>query len=572
MRGIKTEHIYQMKKIHQALIAEPQVKNHKCLQGAFWIIALTISIAGCDGPKEVPYDVNRGYVSPDPIYLNHPNNIPNESQRGGVLVAATVANEPHPIGTIASGNVNIPGSQLNASLLRWTDDYKPMPYLATVWSFSKDGLTFNFTLHPEARFHDGEDITCTDVAFSIQMSKSYHPFRPMFAPVTQVTGGESKHCSMELTKPHPALLTALSPGLLPIIPEHIFNDGQSIISHPRLTKDVVGSGPFKLVDWNPKDVIRFVRNDDFFIKGLPYLDEIVFDVVPDPSAVTIGLATGAYDIGDGYTGDDIEAAKKISRIKVLDKGWEAIGAITWVQINMRDSILKDHRVRQALAYAYDFDEFNDIIYAGQHRLQCTGIQNQSSYYNPNAECYELNLTKAKALLADAGYPNGIELEMLIPSRSGEIAQAEVLQQQWSKIGVSLKIRTVADEPSLIKALTAENADYQLSLAAVWNWGDPVIGVNRTYKCDNRLAGVAWSNMSWYCNKDVDQLLDAAGLELNENKRKELYWHATERINIDLPVIYLTNFVYYTRTQKTLNNPPDGIWGWMDSWAEAWIKN
>ena len=503
-------------------------------------------------------------------HLLRPDNVPSDDQRGGTVVLGYQGAIPHVNGAVSSGYaVNTAGAQVNASLLRWSDDYQPVPYIATDWEVAADGLSVDLTLHPEARFHDGEDITCTDVAFSIKTSQENHPFKPMFAPVSSIDGGDTKNCTVNLSQPHPALLVAFSPGLLPIIPEHIFNDGQDMKTHPRNTIDIVGSGPFKIAEFDGTEIIRYEANDDFFLPGLPYLDELIFDLVPDRATVTLGLQTGDFDIGTEHSGQAIVDAQNNSDLVVSNKGFEAIGSIFWLQLNLRDPILSDVRVRQALAYAFDFEEYNDVIQSGQHRRQCTGIQSQSPYYNPAAECYDLDLDKARELLAEAGYEDGFTLTF--HQEAPSVPTMEIVAEMWAKIGVTVEIELTADFPAWAQRTTVEDSAYQVTFTSLWNWGDPVIGVNRSYNCDNRVAGVAFSNMSWYCNKELDVILNDAGLEFDPDKRRELYFEATDIINSEVPVIYMTNQVWYTRMQPNLENPPSSIWGFMDSWAEMWVS-
>lgn len=506
-------------------------------------------------------------------FLLRPENVPSDAQRGGTVVLGYTGAIPHANGAVGSGYaINTAGSQVNASLLRYNDEYQPIPYIADSWEIADDGLSVSIELNAEARFHDGEDITCTDVDFSIKTSQENHPFKPMFAPVTGVDGGDTKSCVLNLAQPHPALLIAFSPGLLPIIPEHIYNDGQDMKTHPRLTTDIIGSGPFKITEFDSSEIIRFEANDDFFLPGLPYLDELIFDLVPDASTVTLGLQTGEYDIAGGggdHGGQIILDAQQDPNLRVSDKGFEAIGSIPWIQLNMRDEALSDVRVRQALAYATDKEAYNDVIAVGLNNTsQCGPIQRNSPYYNPDGKCYDLDLEKAQSLMDEAGYGDGLTLKM--NQSQVNVPRMELLAEMWAEIGVTLEIELDADFPDWAGKVTAEDTEYDTTWTTLWNWGDPVIGVNRSYNCDNRVAGVAFSNMSWYCNEELDGLLNDAGLEFDEQKRAELYYDAADIINEEVPVIYLSNQVWYTRMQNTLQNPPESIWGFMDSWAEMWV--
>ena len=152
---------------------------------------------------------------------------------------------------IATG---IPATQIFASPLRFDKDWTPQPYLAENWLFQDNGKSLLLKLVPGATFHDGKPITSEDVAFSIMAIKANHPFQSMFEPVERVDTPTPQIAIIRLKQPYPAILLALSPAFCPIIPKHIFGDGQNLQTHPR-NVNPVGSGPFKVVAFNPREAI-----------------------------------------------------------------------------------------------------------------------------------------------------------------------------------------------------------------------------------------------------------------------------------------------------------------------------
>ena len=169
-----------------------------------------------------------------------------EPKKGGTLTMAIQQTPRHLNPAVQSGTATgQPGTQLFASLLRYDDGWTPQPYLAESWKVSDDGLSVTVNLVKGATFHDGEPITSEDVAFSIDTVKANHPFKSMFAPVESVETPDANTAIIKLSKPHPALLLAMSSQLLSIIPKHVYGDGQDPKKHPQNSENVVGSGPFK---------------------------------------------------------------------------------------------------------------------------------------------------------------------------------------------------------------------------------------------------------------------------------------------------------------------------------------
>ena len=174
-----------------------------------------------------------------------------DSHAGGTLVIASTQTPRHLNGAVQSGTATaVPSTQIFASPLRYDEGWNPQPYLAESWEVSEDGLTFTLNLVKNATFHDGHPITAEDVAFSIMTTKENHPFKTMFEPVESIDTPDDHTAVINLSKPHPAMLLALSPALAPVLPKHLFDNGEDPKSNSFNTAPV-GSGPFILESFTP---------------------------------------------------------------------------------------------------------------------------------------------------------------------------------------------------------------------------------------------------------------------------------------------------------------------------------
>ncbi len=487
---------------------------------------------------------------------------------GGTLVIGSTQVPRHLNGTVQSGYATaVPGTQLNASPLLFDEEWNPQPYLAESWEVAEDGLSVTLNLVQNAVFHDGEAITSEDVKFSIETAQANHPFKPMFAPVTTVDTPDDFTAVINLSQPHPAILLAMSPGLLPIIPEHIFNDGQEMATHPRNSEDFIGSGPFKLVEYNPESIIRMERFDDFFIDGRPYLDEIIMEITPDPATIVLGLENASTHLSSTLPPPDIARLQDNADLVTTSDGHEAIGQVQWLEFNLADPILGIKEVRQAIAYAIDREFVADVIELGLTNPASTGIAPQSPFHSTSAETYDLNIERAKELLAEAGYAEGdIELNIdYIPP--AQIALAEYVVQALEEIGINVSLNTSPDFPTW--ATRVSGSEHQMTINNVWNWGDPVIGVHRTYLSENRV-GVIWTNNTGYENAEVDALLAKAGQTFDNAERVDLYGQFQDIVADEVPIVFLTNPPFWQVFQPEVQNPPTGIWGQMSPMHETWL--
>jgi len=499
-----------------------------------------------------------------------------EPKRGGTLVMS-VQNTPRHLNPAVQSGIATgePGTQLFASPLRYDDGWNPQPYLAKSWAVSDDGLSVTLNLVEGATFHDGAPITSEDVAFSVETVKANHPFKSMFEPVQRVETPDAHTAILKLSQPHPALMLAMSSQLLPIIPKHIYGDGQDPKTHPRNSENVVGSGPFKLVEFKRDQHIILERYDGFFIPGRPYLDRIVMRIIKDGSARTIALDNGAAHVsGFELSPRDLLRLKKNPELDVSGEGYAAIGSIVWLAFNTQRGMTADKRVRQAIAYAVDREFLLRAIMLGTAQAAKTGIHPGSPFYDAGVNGYDLDLERANAILDDAGYArgaDGVRFPLTVDFGWETVKPyAEYLKPQLKKIGIDVTVRASADFPSWAKRIS--NHDFDMTMDNVFNWGDPVIGVHRTYSSDNIKKGVIWSNTQQYANARVDELMQLAGSTYDLDERKKHYAEMQQILADELPIYWLYAAPYSTVANARVGNPPNSIWGTCSPLDRVYLRD
>lgn len=488
--------------------------------------------------------------------------------RGGTLTIGAQAPR-HLNPAIQAGQATgIPGTQLFAGLVELDDKFQPHPYLAKRWSMSPDGRTYTFELVEGATFHDGKPITSADVAFSLKIVKENHPFgQAMFGAVEAVETPNPQTAVFKLSRPHPALLTAVSPLLLPIIPQHVYGT-QAIQTHPA-NNAPVGSGPFKFIEHRQGERIVLERNDKYFRPGLPYLDRLVFQIIKDPTTATLALERGELDYLPfaPVRVRDIARLESNPRVKATRRGYEALGPTNYLEFNHRVAPLDDKRVRQAISYAIDRDFIVKSLQAGLSRRLDGPFHHSSPFFDESALTkYPLDLDKANALLDAAGHKRGADgnrfsltldwLPDVHPDSQATVAQ--YLRPQLRKIGIDIQLRQSPDFPTWARRVS--NWEHQLSLNAIWNYPDPVIGTHRAYLCSNQKKGVIWSNTEGYCNARVDELLQKASGETDQAKRKALYAEVQRILTDELPFAWTNEEPLHTLYSVRVGNVPSSVWG------------
>ncbi len=488
---------------------------------------------------------------------------------GGELVVSLYASPAHLNPAIQSGLATaIPGTQIFAGLFRFDNEWNPHPYLAEKWEISKDGLSIQLDLVKNAVFHDGKPITSEDVAFSIMTVKALHPFQSMLAPVTRVDTPDPHTVVIHLKKPHPALLLAMSPALLPILPKHVYGIVEKVKGHPANMRPI-GSGPFKLESFVPGKEIRLIKNSEFFIKGRPYLDRLTIKITRNTLEESLGMETGDLQMMVSFQDlNELNQLRSMDHVVVIKKGFKGIGPMYWLAFNLRKKPFDDVRVRKAMAYAIDRKFIIDTMFKGETNMETGPISSNSPFYSSDVTLYEQDFEKANRLLDEAGYPREetgkrFSFRMTyIPEKAGNNRRiTEYLGELFlKKLGVEVIIEHPGDLNDWIQKVA--NWDFDATMDDVFNWGDPVIGVHRTYATSNIRKGVIWSNTQGYSNSAVDALMEQAGSEMDFEKRVSLYKKFQQIIVDELPLYPLFQPFFAIAYDKNLGGMNQSIWGLM----------
>jgi len=326
---------------------------------------------------------------------------------------------------------------------------QPVPALAEKWDVSSDGLKYTFHLRKGVKFHNGREMTADDVKYSFnrladpKVATTYATSLILgsVAGYADVSGGKAKELTgvkvvdpqtveITLTAPNSALLPALTMIPASVIPKEAVEDASK-----KFTENPVGTGPFKVTEWKRQEQLTLVANPDYW-RGKPALDKIVLRVITEKSSQMVEFAAGNLDMVI-VPPSDIARIKADAALKdrVQD---QAILSIFWLPLNITRAPLDNVKVRQALAFAVDKEAIVKSVLQGQGAVANGPIPPGLSAYDPNYKPYTFDIEKAKKLLADAGFPNGVDVEIRTWTDEVEGRVLTAIQAGWAKAGIRAK--------------------------------------------------------------------------------------------------------------------------------------
>lgn len=429
------------------------------------------------------------------------------------------------------------------ALVHRDEHFNLQPWLAERWEIP-DPLTYIFYLRHDVRFHDGRRLTSADVKWTfdslingnIRSAKS-----TTYRSIDHIETPDDYTVIFKLKEPFATLLWNLSDGAIGIVP---YGSTDSLNQHP------IGTGPYRFVSMAADTDVRVARNDDYW-GAKPKIPKIQFLVVPDPTTRALELRKGSADAAiNALTADTVVTLQKNPNLAVQ----EAPGTIyAYIGLNLRDPILKDVRVRQALAYAIDREPLIHYLWRDMARPASSILPPQSWAYNGNVQQYPHDPAKARQLLDAAGYKpgaGGVRFHLTMKTSTEESTRllAAVLQQQLRDVGIALDIRSF--EFATFYADVIKGSYQMYSLRWIGGNEDPDIFEN---VFDSASFPPKRANRSYYSNPRVDQLILEGRSTVDQEKRKKAYFEIQEIVARDLPYINLWYFDNVLVHSKRLRN-------------------
>ncbi len=467
--------------------------------------------------------------------------------------------------------------------------------ITTKYSLTKDyewknnKATLILHLREGVKFHDGSDFTAWDVKYNIEWQlndENNAPNKGLLGPIENVEVLDYYTIKTDFENPFPQALMRWSRALDGIVPEGAHGErseekGAAGFAGTKLSRDPVGSGPFEFVDWVSGSHIELKKFDDYWMEGVPAVEKAVFDIIPDQSALEAALISGSVDIIDKLPHKDYETIKRMPNIEtekmlgtLTEVAYLNLGAppfgVSEDQVGDEKAIDRAYNMRKFLFHAIDREAIKDELFYGMAEVQYGPWFPNSDWTSPvlkemelhNPELARQYLEKAKEL----GFDEDQKIRMMATKAQWFVDMATIIQEQLRQYGVNVEVIPV-DKSTLFDRLY-ETFDWEI---AIEDWGlndfTPSSWMWSAYYRNNH------NHNHWHHDgpslpdhyhptipghEKIQDLIDKAQTEPDDEKRKELIWQIEERVTeevIQVDMMYLQN-IYAWR--DTVEGYKDGL--------------
>ncbi|AIY41096.1 Dipeptide-binding ABC transporter [Collimonas arenae] len=443
---------------------------------------------------------------------------------------------------------------------------KIIPGLAESWIVSDGGLTYTFKLrkgvkfHSSAKFKPTRDFNADDVLFSFnRMADANHPFHKLATGssfsyfldmgmdkiVDKVSKVDEYTVVFKLKHPEAPFIANLGMDFASILSAEYADKMKAAGTPDVIDREPIGTGPFQFVSYQKDAVIRYKAFDAYW-DGRPKLDNLIFAITPDASVRYAKLKANECQVMAFPKPADIDLMKTDPAITLLTKEGLNVG---YISFNVEKKPFDNKLVRQALNLATDKQTIMKTVYQGAGQIAKNPIPPTLWSYDDQIKDYVYDPVKAKALLAKAGYPNGVEVELSYlpvtrPYNPDGKRMAELIQADWAKIGVKAMLNTYEWTEYLKRS--KQGAQHAMMFGWSGDNGDPDNFFATLLGCESVRSG---GNTARWCNKSFEALIQKAKLSTNQAERSKLYQQAQVIAHEEAPWIPLAHSLTHTPIRK-----------------------
>ncbi len=445
------------------------------------------------------------------------------AQQGTLEIAvdqSPVGLDPHIVTAFSSFAVI---NQIYDGLLEVNDKLQLEPALATSWTVSDDGLSYVFQIRQGVKFHNGREMAADDVIYSFDRIMNPDTGSPQASRFSEVAKAEATgpyEVTFTLKEPFAPFLANLTN--LTVVPKEV------VEANGDLQQVAVGTGPFMLEEVVPDTYVLLKANPDYYRPGQPKVAELKYNVVPEASTRAAGLRTGTYQLlpdVDPATAETLKNARGVSLMGTQDLAYTLLG------LNVSREPFNDPRVREAINLAVNRDDIVQAVYLGNAVPGGPLSPALSDWAAPISEfsCYQPDAAKARQLLADAGYPDGFDTEIITFGTIKVVADlAQVLQAQLAEVGINAKVN-IEEFGKFVQDWRNSNFDMFVSL----NGGstDPDGYFYRTFHTGGS------TDVFKFSDPVVDTLLDQGRTTVEMSQRQAIYDTLQKRLACTGPIVH-----------------------------------
>ncbi|MFY9270549.1 MAG: ABC transporter substrate-binding protein [Candidatus Manganitrophaceae bacterium] len=421
------------------------------------------------------------------------------------------------------------GQLLFSRLLRSDPTGQKIGDLAERWEL--DGETvYTFHLKKNVRFHDGRPLTSEDVRYTFEsildpsLASSH---RKNFEMISKIETPDAATIRFILKRPHAPFLTEMTRG---IVPKHLVEKNRGdFSSHP------IGSGPFRFVRYNSDAAVELAAFSDYF-DGPPAIPRLLFRIIPEDSVRLLELEKGNIDLlQNAFTPDALPRLQQNPKLKIIQA---PSTTYTYIGFNLKDPILQNRSVREAIALAIDRDEITEHLFKGLARPAAGLLPPSHWAHTDSVKVYPYDPQQARKRLDEAGFPDPPgpvpRFTLIHKTSQNELARrvVEVIQRQLSEIGIDVTIRNYEWGTFYGDIRSGNFQIFTLSWVGV---DDPDIYLNLFHSESTPPNG---ANRAFYRNPRLDRLVEAGRITLDPEKRKAIYREVQQIVADDLPYVSL----------------------------------